>query len=156
MYLAHVLCDRYNWHPQLALGKWSLSRIINGCLAGMVSVCSGCDEYYPWMAAMIGCVAGIIYVSLSSLMVRLKIDDPLDAVAVHAGSGESQTNLSSLRCCAMLRKIWRPDSSSTGVLITIHMDSVAKFFGRLYLGRMNVVAVGYLMMRGLLTHRYLI
>ena len=42
---------------------------------------------------MNGCIAGVIYVSISLLMVRLKIDDPLDAVAVHAGSGKSFTYL---------------------------------------------------------------
>ena len=75
----------WKFHP---IGRvWSLSRIINGCLAGMVAVCAGCNKYYPWIAGIIGCVAGIIYISLSLLMVKLKIDDPLDAVAVHAGSG---------------------------------------------------------------------
>ena len=31
--------------------------------------------------------AGLLYVSISIVLVKLKIDDPLDAVAVHAGSG---------------------------------------------------------------------
>ena len=53
----------------------------------MVSICAGCNSYYPWVAAMIASVAGIIYIAISLLMVKLKIDDPLDAVAVHAGSG---------------------------------------------------------------------
>lgn len=75
------------WKLHPAGGKWSLSRIINGCLAGMVSICAGCDGYYPWMSALVGSIAGLIYIILSLLMVRLKIDDPLDAVAVHAGSG---------------------------------------------------------------------
>ena len=56
--------------------------------AGMVSVCAGCNGYYPWIASMIAFVAGVIYIFVSLLMVRLKIDDPLDAVAVHAGSGK--------------------------------------------------------------------
>lgn len=76
----------WKFHPNG--GKWSLSRIINGCLAGMVSVCAGCDLYYPWIASMIGAISGILYVAISLLMVKLKIDDPLDAVAVHAGSGK--------------------------------------------------------------------
>ena len=77
----------WKFHP--AGGKWSLSRIINGCLAGMVSICAGCNSYYPWISAMIASVAGIIYIAISLLMVRLKIDDPLDAVAVHAGAGNA-------------------------------------------------------------------
>ena len=54
----------------------------------MVSVCAGCNAYYPWIASGIAAVAGVVYVSLSLLMVKLKIDDPLDAVAVHAGAGK--------------------------------------------------------------------
>ena len=76
----------WKFHP--AGGKWSLSKIINGCLAGMGSICAGCNSYYPWIASGIASVAGVVYIFLSMLMVRLKIDDPLDAVAVHAGSGK--------------------------------------------------------------------
>ena len=32
-------------------------------------------------------MAGCMYVLISMVMVKLKIDDPLDAVAVHAGGG---------------------------------------------------------------------
>ena len=68
-------------------GNWSLTRIVNGCLAGMVSVAGGCDGYAPWAAFVLACLSGLVYLGVSSLMVRLKIDDPVDAVAVHCGSG---------------------------------------------------------------------
>ena len=68
-------------------GKWSIVKLINGCLAGMVSVCAGCDGYYPWAAAAVSGVAGALYVVISKLVISIKVDDPLDAVAVHAGSG---------------------------------------------------------------------
>ena len=66
---------------------WSLARIVNGCLTGMVSVASGCDGYTPWMACLIAIIAGNLYLFISRLLVKLKIDDPVDAVAVHCGSG---------------------------------------------------------------------
>ena len=81
----------WKFHP--TGGKWSLSKIINGCLAGMVSICAGCNSYYPWIASGIASVAGVVYIFLSLLMVRLRIDDPLDAVAVHAGSGKWISNI---------------------------------------------------------------
>ena len=62
-------------------------RIINGCLVGMVSICGGCGYYYPGHSIIVSSVAGCIYVLISMVMVKLKIDDPLDAVAVHAGGG---------------------------------------------------------------------
>ena len=53
----------------------------------MVSICAGCDGYYPWAAATVACVAGFLYVIVSKTMASVKVDDPLDAVAVHAASG---------------------------------------------------------------------
>jgi ammonium transporter, Amt family len=42
----------------------------------------------PWAAIIIGITAGVVYVAASHLMSHiLKIDDPLDAVAVHAFCG---------------------------------------------------------------------
>ena len=83
-------------------GKWSIIQLINGCLAGMlvsyppllvmlllgmVSVCAGCDGYYPWASILVASIAGVCYVIVSRTMVSVKVDDPLDAVAVHASSG---------------------------------------------------------------------
>eukprot|EP00057_Strongylocentrotus_purpuratus_P029558 XP_011684032.1 PREDICTED: putative ammonium transporter 1 [Strongylocentrotus purpuratus] len=66
---------------------WSLLTTINGGLTGMVAICAGCDAVYPWGAAIIGAVAGATYMMWSALMVAVKVDDPLDAVAVHLGGG---------------------------------------------------------------------
>ena len=59
----------------------------NNSHPGMVSVCAGCDGYYPWAASLVAAVAGALYVVISRLVISIKVDDPLDAVAVHAGSG---------------------------------------------------------------------
>ena len=67
---------------------WSLAKFINGCLAGMVTVCAGCNEFYPWIACLVSSVGGFVYLLVSDLMVRMRIDDPLDAVAVHGGPGK--------------------------------------------------------------------
>ena len=53
----------------------------------MVSQCAGCNTYDNWAALLIGLMAGLVYESVHALMLRLKLDDPLDAVAVHAGGG---------------------------------------------------------------------
>ena len=55
--------------------------------AGMVSVCAGCDGYLPWAAALVSCLAAVLYLVLSRLLVTLGVDDPVDAVAIHAGGG---------------------------------------------------------------------
>ncbi|VDL81520.1 unnamed protein product [Nippostrongylus brasiliensis] len=71
----------------LTKGKWTLLLTINACLAGMVSSCAGCNRMEPWASSFTGIGAGLIYLGLSHLMIKLKIDDPLDAFAVHAGGG---------------------------------------------------------------------
>ncbi|XP_038072393.1 putative ammonium transporter 1 [Patiria miniata] len=68
-------------------GQWSLLITINGALTGMVAICAGCNALAPWGAAIVGIVSGAVYVFWSWLVCKLKIDDPLDAVAVHLGGG---------------------------------------------------------------------
>lgn len=46
-----------------------------------VSQCSGCNVFHPYAAFVIGIIGGITYVAWSTLMLRLGVDDPLDAVA---------------------------------------------------------------------------
>ncbi|EYC30931.1 hypothetical protein Y032_0004g1856 [Ancylostoma ceylanicum] len=71
----------------LTMGKWTLLLTINACLAGMVSACAGCNRMEPWASSFTGIGAGLIYLGLSHFMIKIKVDDPLDAFAVHAGGG---------------------------------------------------------------------
>ncbi|XP_019619916.1 PREDICTED: putative ammonium transporter 1 [Branchiostoma belcheri] len=67
--------------------NWSLLTSINGALSGMVAICAAADAAYSWGALVIGVVAGMVYCAWSRLVVKLGVDDPLDAVAVHLGAG---------------------------------------------------------------------
>ena len=53
----------------------------------MVAQCAGCDSYEPWAAILIGAMAGPVFIGIHDLMLKLRLDDPLDAVAVHGGGG---------------------------------------------------------------------
>ncbi|CAL1540120.1 unnamed protein product [Lymnaea stagnalis] len=66
---------------------WSLLNTLNGALAGMVAICAGCNVIRPWGATVVGAIAGISFNITSWLMIKMKIDDPVDAVAVHFGGG---------------------------------------------------------------------
>ena len=55
---------------------------------GMVSVCGGCDAYYPWAALFLGAIAGALHLLASIILVKLKIDDPLDAAPIHFVCGK--------------------------------------------------------------------
>ncbi len=65
---------------------YSVDKVCNGCLAGLVSITSGCSAVMPWAALVIGGLGGIMYSYLSTFVSKvLKIDDPLDATALHFG-----------------------------------------------------------------------
>ena len=54
----------------------------------MVSVCGGCDAYYPWAALFLGSIAGALHLLASIILVKMKIDDPLDAAPIHFVCGK--------------------------------------------------------------------
>lgn len=66
---------------------WSFLMCLNGALAGMVALCGGCNYYEPWAALIVGGIGGIGFMLVHFGMLRLKLDDPLDAVAVHGAGG---------------------------------------------------------------------
>ncbi|KAL4225498.1 ammonium transmembrane transporter [Mactra antiquata] len=66
---------------------WSLLITINGALTGMVAACAGCNVMYTWGACAVGCISGIAFHFWCWIVRSLRIDDPLDAVAVHFGGG---------------------------------------------------------------------
>ncbi len=68
-------------------GNFSLFAAMNGCLAGLVGITGGCAVVEPWAAVIIGSVSGLLYLLSSKLLVRLRIDDAVDAVPVHMTNG---------------------------------------------------------------------
>jgi ammonium transporter, Amt family len=63
------------------------SMAINGTLAGLVAVTAGCAFISPHAAILIGLIAGILVILAIGWIDRLKIDDPVGAVAVHGVNG---------------------------------------------------------------------
>jgi len=69
-------------------GKPDASMTANGMLAGLVAITAPCAFVQPWAAAVIGIVAGLLVVwAVLFVENRLKIDDPVGAVAVHGVNG---------------------------------------------------------------------
>lgn len=67
--------------------NYDLMTFGNSVLAGLVAITSACSTVFPWAAIIIGIVAGIVYNIGSMVSVMLHLDDPLDAIAVHAWNG---------------------------------------------------------------------
>mmetsp|Transcript_64991 Transcript_64991/g.121020 ORF Transcript_64991/g.121020 Transcript_64991/m.121020 type:complete len:656 (-) Transcript_64991:141-2108(-) len=59
----------------------------NGLLAGLVGITAGCAMVQSWEAMVIGLMAGVIYQVSSMYMLYLRVDDVVDAVAVHGACG---------------------------------------------------------------------
>ncbi|GAB5472189.1 MAG: ammonium transporter [Maribacter sp.] len=60
-----------------------LTMFLNGILGGLVGITAGADLMSPNEAVIIGLLAGIIIVLGVALIDKLKLDDPVGAVAVH-------------------------------------------------------------------------
>ena len=69
-------------------GKPDVSMSLNGSLAGLVAVTAPCADVDALGSAIIGLVAGIlVVVAVEFIDIKLKIDDPVGAVAVHGVNG---------------------------------------------------------------------
>ena len=62
---------------------YDLTMFMNGVLGGLVGITAGADQMSPMDATLIGIIAGIILPLGVSLIDKLKLDDPVGAIAVH-------------------------------------------------------------------------
>ena len=60
---------------------------LNGILGGLVAITAGADQMSPNESVVIGIIGGILVVLVVSLLDKLKLDDPVGAIAVHLGCG---------------------------------------------------------------------
>lgn len=68
-------------------GQVDITMTINGVLAGLVAITAGCNVVDANSAIIIGLIAGVL-VDLAVLYVdKMKIDDPVGAIAVHGVNG---------------------------------------------------------------------
>lgn len=64
-----------------------LTMFLNGILGGLVGITAGADVMSPTDAILIGVIAGAIIVFAVAFIDRLKLDDPVGAIAVHLVCG---------------------------------------------------------------------
>ena len=69
-------------------GVWDPAFAMNGLLGGMVATCSGVNVYDSWAAILVGIFgAWGFYIQVWLFEYYFHIDDPLNASALHQGSG---------------------------------------------------------------------
>ncbi|MGI0107655.1 ammonium transporter [Salinimicrobium sp. WS361] len=63
--------------------NYDLTMFLNGILGGLVGITAGADLMSPTDAVLIGLIAGILIVAGVALIDKVRLDDPVGAVAVH-------------------------------------------------------------------------
>ncbi len=71
----------------IVIGKPDLGMTINGCLAGLVAITGSCAFVSVTSAMIIGAIAGVFVVFAVMMFDKLKLDDPVGALAVHLFNG---------------------------------------------------------------------
>ena len=71
----------------LVLKKPDIGMLLNGVIAALVAITAASGFVAPWAAVVIGGAAGAIAVYGVGVVERLRIDDPIGAVAVHGMAG---------------------------------------------------------------------
>merc|ERR1712066_509563 len=66
---------------------YDVGGLCNGVLAGLVSITAPCGNVECGSAFLIGLIGGCIMQAASCILRMLKIDDPVDAFAVHGACG---------------------------------------------------------------------
>ncbi len=83
--IATVVCMIFTW---VRYGKPDVSMCLNASLAGLVAITAPCDVTDCLGAVVIGAVAGLLVVfGVWFLDYKLRVDDPVGAVAVHCLNG---------------------------------------------------------------------
>lgn len=83
--IATVVCMIFTW---IKYGKPDVSMCLNASLAGLVGITAPCDVTDAFGAIVIGAVSGVLVVfGVWLLDEKLRIDDPVGAVAVHCLNG---------------------------------------------------------------------
>jgi ammonia channel protein AmtB len=73
------------------IGAWLLNRdpfwMMSGALAGIISVASGLDVYFPALAFIVAIIAGLLLRPAAKMLENFGIDDAVGAVTVHGTIG---------------------------------------------------------------------
>ncbi len=72
---------------RVMFGKSDLTMLLNGALAGLVSITAEPLTPSPLLATVIGAVGGVVVVASIVALDKLRIDDPVGAISVHGVVG---------------------------------------------------------------------
>ncbi|MDR1903398.1 MAG: ammonium transporter [Treponema sp.] len=67
--------------------KPDISLMLNGSLAGLVAITANCHVINETESVIIGGIGGLVTIGSSRLLLKLRIDDAVDAIPVHLAAG---------------------------------------------------------------------
>ena len=79
---------------------------MNGSLTATVAVCAGCDMFPSWAALLVGLVAGPVFIAADKLLLRLRIDDPVNAIPVNGVGGRVRADTDKLITLLQLLQVF--------------------------------------------------
>jgi len=74
--------ERYTGEP-----FFDVKYLMNGALSGLAAISGSCGVVEPWAATAIGAVAGILYMFGTWVLVKMRLDDAVNAIPVHMFNG---------------------------------------------------------------------
>jgi ammonium transporter, Amt family len=109
----------------IMLGKPDLTMILNGCLAGLVAITAPCAFVTVGGSIVVGAVAGVLVVLAVIFFDKIKIDDPVGALAVHLANGIWGTlSLGLLGNKAIAKAVAGVDIADTGAQTLIQIKGI--------------------------------
>lgn len=66
---------------------FSVKKVVFAAMGAVVAVAAGCDMFNPWVAVIVGLIAGVFTIFIPPLMQQLHLDDPLCVIPVHLLNG---------------------------------------------------------------------
>ncbi|CAB9512989.1 Ammonium transporter 1 member [Seminavis robusta] len=66
---------------------FDLKYLMNGALSGLAAITGSCGVVEPWASVVVGAVAGVLYIFGSWALIRMRLDDAVDAIPVHMLNG---------------------------------------------------------------------
>jgi len=123
---------------RLRTNTYDLAGMCNGILCGLVACCAGVGDMQPHLALVTGILGGLAYESGHILVLALRVDDPLDAFAVHG-------------CGGMMGLIVRPIFDRRGFqgeMLAWHIVAIFVIAG--WSGGLSAIALGTMRVMGIL------
>ena len=135
--VATVVCMVFTW---IRYGKPDVTMCLNAALAGLVAITASCDSVDCLGSLIIGAISGLLVVwGVWFLDHRLRVDDPVGAVAVHMLNGIWGTLAVGLFATDSVPEYSIADSAGK-VMTGLFYGGGLKLFGIQFLGFISVAA----------------